>query len=60
MAKAVDPRNFPDQKAFISGLNPPVWDFAPSDDSDPSEVDEFNQLIRTLRNQPPEVQSGRV
>jgi hypothetical protein len=59
MAKVIDPRNLPDQKVLISGLKPPVWDFAPSDDSDPSEVDGFNQLIRKLRNQPPEVQSGR-
>jgi hypothetical protein len=60
MAKVVDPRNLPDQKVFISGLQPPVRDFAPSDDSDPSEVDAFNQLIRKLRNQPPEIQTGRA
>jgi hypothetical protein len=36
---------------FIPGLKPPVWDFNPVDDGDPSEVDAFNQMIRDLRNQ---------
>jgi len=40
---------------FIPGLKPPVRDFAPSDDGDPSEVDAFDRLIRKFRNQPPEV-----
>jgi hypothetical protein len=59
MAKVVDPRNLPDQNVFIPGLKPPVRDFVPSDDSDPSEVDAFNHLIRQLRNQPPEAQTDR-
>ena len=53
MAKIVDPRSLPDQMILIPGLKPPVREFAPSDDSDPSEVDAFNQMIRELRNQSP-------
>jgi hypothetical protein len=53
MAKLVDPRQLPDQNVFIPGLKPPVREFAPSDDSDPSEADAFNRMIRDLRNQSP-------
>jgi hypothetical protein len=53
MAKVVDPRSLPDQVILIPGLKPPVREFAPSDDNDPSEVDAFNQMIRELRNQSP-------
>jgi hypothetical protein len=42
MAKVVDPSNLPDQAILIPGFNPPVREFAPSDDNDPSEVDAFN------------------
>jgi hypothetical protein len=35
----------------IPGLKPPVRDFTPVDDGDPSEVDAFNQTIRELRDQ---------
>jgi len=59
VAKVVDPRNLPDQKVPIPGLKPPVRDFAPSDDSDPSDVDVFNELIRELRNQNPVGESAR-
>jgi hypothetical protein len=51
MAKVVDPRNLPDPKVSIPGLKPPVVDFAPTDNGDPSEVDCFNAMIRELRNQ---------
>ena len=54
MAKVVDPRGLPDQTILIPGLKPPVREFAPSDDNDPSEVDAFNQMIRELRNQSPD------
>jgi hypothetical protein len=50
MAKVVDPRNLPYQKASIPGLKPPVEDFTPTDYGDPSEVDSFNAMIRALRN----------
>jgi hypothetical protein len=50
MAKAVDPRKLPDPETCIPGLKPPVREFARVDDSDPSEVDAFNQMIRELRN----------
>jgi hypothetical protein len=53
MAKVVDPRNLPDQKVPIPGLKPPVRDFNPVDDGDPSEVDRFNAMIRQLRQQNP-------
>jgi hypothetical protein len=59
MAKVVDPRNLPDHNVSIPGLKPPVRDFAPVDRGDASEVDAFNDLIRKLRNQPPEVQTDR-
>jgi hypothetical protein len=51
--KVVDPRSLPDQAILIPGLKPPVREFGPSDDNDPSEVDAFNQMIRELRNQSP-------
>jgi len=60
VAKVVDPRNLPDQKVSIPGLKPPVRDFAPTDDSDPSEVDAFNEMIRELRNQNPAPQNTRA
>jgi hypothetical protein len=53
MAKVVDPRELPDSKICIPGLKPPVREFSPSDDSDPSEADAFNRMIRELRNQSP-------
>jgi hypothetical protein len=53
MAKLVDPRNLPSQKATIPGLKPPVSDFTPTDDADPVQVDAFNQMIRDLRDQGP-------
>jgi hypothetical protein len=54
MAKVVNPRIPPDAKV-IPGLKPPVRDFDPSYDGDPSEVDAFIKLIRDLRNQSPAV-----
>lgn len=51
MAKVVDPRKFVGPSIFIPGLKPPIWDFSPADDGDPYEVDQFNALIRELRNQ---------
>jgi hypothetical protein len=51
MAKVVDPRELPDAKISIPGLKPAVREFAPSDDSDPSEADTFNRMIWELRNQ---------
>jgi len=59
MAKVVDPRNLPDRKVSIPGLKPPVRDFAPCDDGDPSDVDAFKDMIRKLRNQPSETQTGQ-
>ena len=50
MAKVVDPRSLPDSRINIPGLKPPVREFDPSDDGDPSEVDAFNQMIREVRN----------
>ena len=55
MAEIVDPRNRSGPRAIIPGLKPPVRDFSPSDEGDPSEVDAFNQLIRELRNQSPAI-----
>jgi len=56
MAKVVDPRRPPNSGITIPGLKPPVRDFTPADDGDPSEVDAFNQMIRELRNQNPAAQ----
>jgi hypothetical protein len=53
MAKVVDPRELPDSKISTPGLKTAVREFAPSDDSDPSEADTFNRMIRGLRNQSP-------
>ena len=53
MAKVVDPKSLPATKVFIPGLKPPVRNFAPSDDGDPSEVDAFIKMIRDLRHQSP-------
>ena len=50
MAKVVELHKLPDPEICIPGLKPPVREFAPVDDSDPSEVDAFNQMIRELRN----------
>jgi hypothetical protein len=50
MANVVDPQNSLSQST-IPGLKPPVWDFSPTDDGDPSEVDAFNAMIRELRDQ---------
>jgi len=51
MAKVVDPLKLPDPGITIPGLKPPVRDFTPVDDGDPSEVDAFNQMIREFRDQ---------
>jgi hypothetical protein len=59
MAKVVNPRSLPDPKVLIPGLKPPVRDFAPSDDADPSEVDAFIKMIRELRHQSPAAHPGR-
>ena len=59
MAKVVDPRGLPAPKVFISGLKPPVRDFVPADDGDPSEVDAFIAMIRELRHQSPAAQTDR-
>ncbi len=56
MAKVVDPRRLPEPGIAIPGLKPPVRDFTPVDDGDPSEVDAFNQMIRELRDQNPAAQ----
>ncbi|MBI3680289.1 MAG: hypothetical protein HY235_07815 [Acidobacteria bacterium] len=56
MAKVVDPRRRPEPGITIPGLKPPVRDFTPVDDGDPSEVDAFNQMIRELRDQNPAAQ----
>jgi hypothetical protein len=58
LANVVDPQNPPDQKVLIPGLKPAVWDFAPTDDGDPSEVDAFNEMIRGIRDQGPAAQTG--
>ncbi|MGO9260070.1 MAG: hypothetical protein ACLQU1_27725 [Bryobacteraceae bacterium] len=49
MARFVNPKDLPDREVFIPGLKPPVVDFAPYDDGDPSEVDAFIKMIRELR-----------
>ena len=59
MAKVVNPRSLPDPAVVIPGLKPPVWNFAPSDDGDPSEVDAFIEMIRKLRHQSPPVGTAR-
>jgi hypothetical protein len=59
MAKVVNPRTLPEPRVFIPGLKPPVRDFAPSDDGDPSEVDAFIKMIRELRHHSPAAQSDR-
>ena len=41
------------RKLAIPGLKPPVRDFVPSDDGDPSEVDAFINMIREFRRQGP-------
>jgi hypothetical protein len=50
MAKLLDPQDLPAQKTPLPAMRPPVKDFAPADDGDPSEVDTFNQMIRELRD----------
>jgi hypothetical protein len=47
----VDPHNFVAPNISIPGLEPPVREFSPTDDGDPSEVDAFNAMIRELRDQ---------
>ena len=47
----VDLQNFVPPSISIPGLKPPVREFSPSDDGDPSEVDAFNAMIRELRDQ---------
>jgi hypothetical protein len=39
------------QNISIPGMKPAVIEFAPCDDADPAEVDEFNEMIRNLRDQ---------
>jgi hypothetical protein len=51
MAKVVDPQNLAAPGMSIPGLKPPVWDFSPTDDGDPSEVDAFIAMIRDFRDQ---------
>ena len=51
MAKVVDPQNFTAPGISVPGLKPAVWDFSPTDDGDPSEVDAFIAMIRDLRDQ---------
>ena len=58
MAKVVNPRIPPDPKVLIPGLKPPVRDFVPTDDGDPSEVDAFIQMIRDFRRQDPATPTG--
>jgi hypothetical protein len=60
MARIVDSRALPDNRITITGLKPPVREFAPSDDADAREVDAFNQMIRKLRSQSPAVLRGEV
>ena len=59
MAKVVNPSSLPDPKLVIPGLKPPVRDFDPSDDGDPSEVDAFIKMIRQLRHDRPAPRAGR-
>jgi len=59
MAKVVNPKSLPATKVFIPGLKPPVRNFAPSDDGDPSEVDAFIRMIRQLRRQSPAAGADR-
>ena len=59
MAKVVNPKSLPATKVFIPGLKPPVRNFAPSDDGDPSEVDAFIKMIRELRHQSPAACTNR-
>jgi hypothetical protein len=49
----IDPHAAGESKVAVPGIKPPVRDFAPSDDGDPREVDAFNRMIRSLRNQNP-------
>ena len=58
MATIVDPRALPERPVTIPGLKPPVRDFAPSDNADAREVDEFNCMIRRLRDQGPIAPEG--
>lgn len=51
MAKVVDTQNLAPPSVSVPGLKNPVWDFSPNDDADPSEVDTFNKMIRSLRDQ---------
>ncbi|HEX4593852.1 MAG TPA: hypothetical protein VH157_06240 [Bryobacteraceae bacterium] len=53
MAKVIDPRALPNRTITVPGFKPAVSDLVPLDDSDPREVDEFNQMVRKLRNQNP-------
>jgi hypothetical protein len=53
VAKLVDPRKLPETHRPIPGLKSPVRNFPAADNSDPSEVDAFNRMIRELRNQGP-------
>lgn len=51
MANVVDPQKLVAPSISIPGLKPPVREFSPTDDGDPSEVDAFNAMIRELRDQ---------
>ena len=59
MAKVVNPESLPARKVLIPGLKPPVRQFTPSDDGDPSEVEAFIKMIGRLRNQSPAAPTGR-
>jgi len=51
MAKDINPAPVPARNLLIPGLKPPVWEFAPTDNGDPAEVDAFISMIRELRSQ---------
>ncbi len=55
MATFLDPHNLPERKRKtpIPGLKPPVTaaDFTRGEEFDPKEVDDFNRMIRELRNE---------
>ena len=55
MATFLDPHNLPERKGKtpIPGLKPPVSaaDLVVAEEFDPKEVDDFNRMIRELRNE---------
>jgi len=52
MAKIVDIEALQGPSLAIPGLKlkAPVWDFCPSDDGNPREVDAFTEKIQQMRN----------